>query len=277
MSISVITPSLRQSDWLKLCVASVADQGVSAQHIVQDAGSDDGTLGWLLQDDRVCASVERDSGMYDAINRGLRKASGDILSYLNCDEQYLPGILPKVQAYFRDHLDVDVLFTDSIVVNDSGEYICHRKASKPTLLHTLVSGNLSVLTCGCFFRREILDRHGLYFDSSFRVLGDAEWISRMIRSGVRVAVMRAFTSVFTKTGLNLSLSPQASDERQKLQLHAPAWARLAKPLVILAYRAKKALAGHYLQAPFEYSVFTRSSPCTRMSFSVRKPTHRWVP
>src|ERR1700722_12182525 len=108
MRFSVVTPSFKQSQWLKLCVASVADQGVEHEHIVQDAGSDDGTLDWLPHDARVKAFIERDRGMYDAVNRGLRRAQGDILSYLNCDEQYLPGALPAVEKFFADHPHVDV-------------------------------------------------------------------------------------------------------------------------------------------------------------------------
>jgi glycosyltransferase involved in cell wall biosynthesis len=96
MTFFIITPSLRNSDWLKLCIASVADQQVDAEHIVQDACSDDGTLDWLPHDKRVKAFIEKDSGMYDAVNRGLRKAIGEILAYLNCDEQYLPGALQRV-------------------------------------------------------------------------------------------------------------------------------------------------------------------------------------
>src|SRR5688572_28783022 len=94
---SVITPSFRSSEWLKLCIASVADQeDVTVEHIVQDAGSDDGTLDWLLKEPRVAAFVEKDSGMYDAVNRGLRRAKGEFVAYLNADEQYLPGGLKEV-------------------------------------------------------------------------------------------------------------------------------------------------------------------------------------
>src|SRR5882672_5223739 len=108
MRFSIITPSFRSSAWLKLCLASVADQAVAVEHIVQDAGSDDGTLDWLLQDRRAIVLVEKDQGMYDAINRGLRRASGDILAYLNCDEQYLPGALAAVSNVFdrSPHLDI---------------------------------------------------------------------------------------------------------------------------------------------------------------------------
>ena len=48
-------------------------------HIVQDAGSTDGTLDWLTSDSRVRVFVERDAGMYNAVNRGLRRTSGEIL------------------------------------------------------------------------------------------------------------------------------------------------------------------------------------------------------
>ena len=56
---SIITPSFRSSGWLKLCLASVADQNVPLEHIVQDAGSDDGTLDWLPGDPRALVFIER--------------------------------------------------------------------------------------------------------------------------------------------------------------------------------------------------------------------------
>src|SRR4051794_26309496 len=77
---SIVTPSYRSSDWLRLCVASVADQQeVECEHIVQDSCSDDGTQEWLAKDPRVKAFIEKDQGMYDAINRGFRRSSGHIL------------------------------------------------------------------------------------------------------------------------------------------------------------------------------------------------------
>src|SRR5271165_5451240 len=115
MKFSIITPSFRSSAWLKLCIASVADQeGVRLEHIVQDSCSDDGTQDWLPQDPRVKAIVEKDAGMYDAVNRGFRRATGDILAYLNCDEQYLPGALAAVAAFFAAHPEVDVALAGSV-------------------------------------------------------------------------------------------------------------------------------------------------------------------
>src|SRR5947207_15737324 len=123
MNLSIVTPSFRNSEWLKLCIASVADQeGAAIEHIVHDSVSDDGTLEWLPQDKRVKAFVEKDSGMYDAINRGLARASGEIVAYLNCDEQYLPGTLKAVATFFDEHPRVDAVVADTIVTDTKGDY-----------------------------------------------------------------------------------------------------------------------------------------------------------
>ena len=60
MQFSIVTPSFRNSQWLRLCIASVADQqGVEFEHIIQDACSDDGTRDWLPHDRRVRAFIEK--------------------------------------------------------------------------------------------------------------------------------------------------------------------------------------------------------------------------
>ena len=162
MKFSIITPSFRNSKWLKLCIASVADQqGVEVEHIVQDSCSDDGTQDWLPHDKRVRAFIEKDSGMYDAINRGFRRAQGDILAYLNCDEQYLPGALREVGDFFAAHHWVDIVFADNVVTDADGNYICHRKVLKPLKYHSWVC-TLGVLSSAMFFRRSVLEKYGLF-------------------------------------------------------------------------------------------------------------------
>jgi glycosyltransferase involved in cell wall biosynthesis len=275
MKFSIITPSFRSGRWLRLCIASVADQAVEAEHIVQDSCSDDGTLDWLPKDRRVKAFVEKDQGMYDAINRGLRRAGGDILAYLNCDEQYLPGALPAVAAFFDQNPAVAVVFADAVVVNPRGEYICHRRSVLPTKYHTLVSGNLATLTCATYFRRQLVRDLELLFDTSYRIIGDAEWISRLLGSGLNMAVLPRFTSAFADTGENLCLKPEAGLEQGRLAARAPAGARGLRHAIIAKYRLRKWLAGHYSQKPFEYAVYTMQSPDARLTFKVSQPTAVW--
>jgi glycosyltransferase involved in cell wall biosynthesis len=188
MMFSIVTPSRNNSDWLKLCIASVADQTEQVEHLVEDGASTDGTLEWLLSDGRVSPRSQPDRSMYDAINRGLGRASGDILGYLNCDEQYLPGALSKVRKFFEENPDVEILFGDAVVVDSRGEFICYRKTVTPHLLHTWVNGNLSIFTCATFFRRSLLER-GLTFNPNVRMVGDTEWLLRVIASGAKMALL----------------------------------------------------------------------------------------
>lgn len=264
MRFSIVTPSYRQSDWLKLCVASVADQGVEHEHIVQDAGSDDGTLDWLLKDPRVSAHVEKDSGMYDALNRGLRKAGGDVLSYLNCDEQYLPGALQKVQAYFEAHPNVEIVFGDVINIKPSGDYLSFRRMQTPLLYHTWTC-HLSTLTCATFFRRSILER-GFLFDAAWKIGGDGEWMVRLLRAGVLMGTIRDFTSTFTVTGENLGSSGPARTEALALRRTAPGWARSIRSLLILHHRMRRLLGGMYFGKPGSYCIYTRESLPARRKF-----------
>ena len=270
-AISVITPSFRSSAWLKLCIASVADQKVEVEHIVQDAGSDDGTLDWLLKDGRVKAFVEKDRGMYDAINRGLRRATGEVVAYLNCDEQYLPGTLARVADFFEKHPAIDMVFGDVIMVNAEGQYLRHRKMQTPLLYHTWTC-HLSTLSCGMFFRRRIVsDEHSL-FNPALRDVGDGEWMVRMLRRGIKMAALDEFTSVFTMTGANMSVGPNARRENRELFATAPYWARKLRPLLILHHRARRLLGGMYSQKPFDYDIFTLKSPERRQRFHVGEPS-----
>jgi glycosyltransferase involved in cell wall biosynthesis len=274
MRFSVITPSFRSSAWLKLCIASVADQGVELEHIVQDGLSDDGTLDWLMSDRRVKAWAEKDGGMYDAVNRGLKKSSGEYLAYLNCDEQYLPGTLQAVAGHFDRHPGTDVLFGDSLVVDAKGECLCYRKVQVPFKYHTLVS-HLQTFTCSTFFRRKIIDEHGLFFDTKWRVVGDADWVTRLQRAGIRMGVFRRFTSTFTDTGENLCLSAEAISEQQLLSDSAPIWARKLDFAIVWHHRLRRLFGGIYRQKAFDYAIYTPASPDQRVTHHVEHPTFVW--
>jgi glycosyltransferase involved in cell wall biosynthesis len=269
--ISIITPSFRSSAWLKLCIASVADQKVEVEHVVQDAGSDDGTLDWLLKDRRVKASVEKDRGMYDAINRGLRRVTGDMVAYLNCDEQYLPGTLARVSDFFRNNPEVDMVFGDVIMVDAEGRYLRHRKMQTPLLYHTWTC-HLSTLSCGTFFRRRLVSDEKSLFNPELRDVGDGEWMVRMLRRGVKMAALGEFTSIFTCTGANMSTGPNAKRENRELFETAPFLARKLRYVLILHHRIRRFLGGMYIQKPFDYEIFTLKSPDQRQRFRVSRPT-----
>jgi glycosyltransferase involved in cell wall biosynthesis len=251
----------------------VADQGVEHEHLVQDAGSDDGTLDWLLGDERVKAFVEKDSGMYDAVNRGLRRSTGDILCQLNCDEQYLPGALRAVADLFESHPEVEVVFGDFVVTNEAGEYLFHRKVQTPLLHHLWVS-HLPTFTCGIFYRRKIIDKYQAFFDPNLRDVGDGKWMLGLLQRRVPMAVLRRFTSVFAMTGANMSRGENARREARELARTAPQWARNLKWLLVLQHRLRRLAGGIYAQAPFSYSLYQREGR-ERVTHQVTHPVSRW--
>jgi glycosyltransferase involved in cell wall biosynthesis len=274
MRFSIVTPSFRNSEWLKLCVASVADQqGVECEHIVQDACSDDGTQDWLPHDQRVRAFIEKDSGMYDAINRGYRRAQGEILAHLNCDEEYLPGALREVQAFFEQHPQVEVALAGTIVVDGNGGYMCHRASMVPKASY--ISIRFPVSTSSLFIRSRVIKERGIFFDTRWRDLGDLHWVLALLRHEVPMAVFDRFTSTFADTGENMNLKPNAIREKSETLAMAPGWTRLVRPALILHHRLRRLSAGHFFLKPTKYSIYTKESPNRRVEFEVHKPTAVW--
>jgi glycosyltransferase involved in cell wall biosynthesis len=271
---SIVTPSFRSSKWLKLCIASVADQeGVQIEHIVQDSCSDDGTGDWLPHDKRVKAFIEKDSGMYDAVNRGYHRAQGDILAYLNCDEQYLPGGLRTVHKFFEQNPKIEVALAGTIVVDAAGSYVCHRHSLVPHTSH--VWHRFSALTSSLFIRRKVIQERNIFFDTRWRDLGDLHWVMAMMQQNVPMAVCDDFTSVFADTGENMNLKPNALREKAETKAMMPMTAKLLKPLWIAQHRLRRVKAGHFSLKPTNYSIYTLKNPDQRVRFDVEKPTAVW--
>ena len=127
MSITLITPVWNNAATIGHCLRSIAKQTVPCQHILVDGVSTDGTLEVIQQYQRPNTLVisEPDKGMYDAINKGLKHATGDIVGVLNADDYYpTPDVLqlveeafnnPTVEASYGDLLYVDREDTNKVI------------------------------------------------------------------------------------------------------------------------------------------------------------------
>ena len=255
MDFTIVTPSFRQLEQLGCCIASIADQeGVSVEHVVQDGG----TAGFAEFAKKMAERwpdrpgyrrimiSEPDQGMYDAINRGLKKATGSICAYLNCDEQYLPGVLKMVLRRFQISPATDLFLGDVVVVDGEGKPICLRKMVTPTLAHTWTC-HFAGLTAGIFFRRAVIEK-GLLFNTSYRVAADAEWYVRLLRAGVRAKALGEITSVFAEDGGNLGMGAGAREERIRLNQTAPLWMQILRPWWVLWHRCRRWFGGCHQKA-----------------------------
>lgn len=271
---SVITPSFRQLDWLKLCAASIGDQeGVAFEHIIQDAGTGPELEEWIRGNTRAQLIVEKDGGMYDAINRGLRRARGELCAYLNCDEQYLPGALRRVADFFDQHPDVDVLFADAILTDPKLEPLSYRRVILPWRGHVLARP-LGTLTCATFFRRRLVDE-GALFDTSWRIIGDRAWVLSFFERNYRMAVLREPTSVFALTGANLSNHASVQEEYARWGRLVPATVKAATPIIRAQHVLAKWREGAYANHAVDSAWYTRESFPKRRHFTCAKLGWNW--
>jgi len=121
LKITVITVTYNSEEFLEDCLNSVKNQDYNfVEHIVIDGGSTDGTLSKLkLKQNQFKVIVsEPDNGVYDAMNKGIRLATGDVICFLNSHDFYLSDkILSKVAKIFKENSDIDSCYAD-IVYSD---------------------------------------------------------------------------------------------------------------------------------------------------------------
>lgn len=123
--ISIITPSFNQGQFIEQTIKSVIGQNYpNLEYIVMDGGSTDGTLDILKKYEKELKWLSgKDKGQSDAINKGLKMATGEIVAWLNSDDYYLPGTLNKVAKYFETHTDGQWVTGDYVIIDGKGKEI----------------------------------------------------------------------------------------------------------------------------------------------------------
>lgn len=254
MKFSIVTPTRNNLEKLKSCVGSVRGQvGVeSVEHIIQDALSTDGTGSWLEQQPDLLAVTEADASMYDAIERGWARCTGDVVSWLNGDEQYLPGTLEAVQDAFDRNPSVDFVYGNAIIVGPDGEPLAARR--EIPLRHLYVrNGSLYAYSCTLFFRRRLLVTGHLQFDKSLRFAADADMLLRLLRAKRPHERIDKYLSLFMLDGSNLSCSPQMLKEIALVQaLHGGANFRWQRKFFLLGRVFERLMIGSFLRTKLSF-------------------------
>jgi glycosyltransferase involved in cell wall biosynthesis len=186
--ISIITPSLNRARFIREAIQSVEDQHYpSVEHIVVDAVSTDGTLDILHEFPHLRVISEPDQGMYDAINKGIRMAQGEIVGLLNTDDLYASGCFETVTDVFSRNPDALAVVGGTATFKDRNgirEFVRHVPAiASNELWYRLIQG--PPVTNAWFFQRSMFDQVG-YFDTRFRYAADRYFLIKIaLDSAVR--------------------------------------------------------------------------------------------
>jgi GT2 family glycosyltransferase len=181
--VSIITPSYNQAPYVEQTIQSVLGQDYARiEYILIDGGSTDNSAEIVRRYADLLAYwiSEQDSGQAEAINKGFKRARGDILAWLNSDDYYLPNTIPAVLKCFEENPDVVMVYGDMLAVNENGETINvlkYKQLSLEDLLCFQIIGQPSV-----FFRRAALDKAGP-LDITFHFLLDHHLWIRLAQQG----------------------------------------------------------------------------------------------
>ncbi|PJI85109.1 glycosyltransferase [Yoonia maricola] len=185
MKISVVTAVLNGRETLPAMLGSLTAQTYAdIEHVVQDGGSDDGTLELLEAQGHPGMVLQSapDSGLYHAINQGIRRASGDVIGLLHADDTLAD---PDVLAWAADALAdpaIDGVYGDlQYVARDDPSRIIRDWRAGPYAVAHLKRGWMPPHPT-LYLRREVFARSGLY-DTNYRIAGDYEAMLRFLTAG----------------------------------------------------------------------------------------------
>lgn len=190
MKISVVTAVFNRRETIATAMDGVnAQSGVQVEHIIQDGGSHDGTLDIIHERSGPQTNLlsESDNGIYDAINRGIRRATGDVIGLMHSDDYFAtPDVLSKVAQALKNP-DIDGVYGDLTYVSNSDptRVIRYWRAGPydPAKLRRGWMPPHPTL----YLRREIFDRWGLY-DTSFQIAADYDAMLRyLVKGQIRLA------------------------------------------------------------------------------------------
>lgn len=184
--ISIVTPSFNSVHTIRETLESVRLQDYpNLEHFVIDGGSTDGTLDIVREFPHVRWVSEKDEGNWQAMDKGIRMATGFVFAILNSDDCYLPGALRAVGEAIAAHPEWDGIFGDIVFVDGEGREIFRREEA---------GWDPKIIWCGfglahhqsLFLTKAIYERLGPYRYKDYKTSCDIEYLYRLVRAGAKI-------------------------------------------------------------------------------------------
>lgn len=210
--ITLLTPCLNAERYIAAALATVERQQYpNLEHIVIDGGSLDATLDILARHPATLVASERDKGSHDAMNKGLRLATGEIIAFINSDDLYAPGVLVEVAQTFASDPSLDVVVLGTVLfAGGTGSAIQLIEAHG----HFTEQGFwLPELTFGApgfngrFFRRRVFEQMG-DFDLRYFISADRQFLIRLALARAKARTLLIYGYFYRQHIASATLNPR---------------------------------------------------------------------
>ena len=213
--ISIITITYNAERWLERTMKSVLEQTCKEyEYIIVDGSSTDGTLDIIRRlesqfEGKLSLKSDPDKGLYDAMNKGIARAKGDFVWFINAgDEIYDADTLTHIVAAAKD--DTDVVYGKACIVNADGVKVSeHHKPTPPNLQRKHLLNGLVVCHQAILVRRSIADK----YNTDYRICADYDWVVRAVSASKKNAYLDEYVCKFLTEGVSQKQRKRAWKER----------------------------------------------------------------
>lgn len=207
--VSVITVCRNAEEFIEQAINSRLEQTYeNIEYIVIDGNSTDNTISVINKylDKIYCFVSEPDNGVYDAMNKGIKMASGDIIYFLNSDDKFYDKyVIENIIRFFQHNENVDFVYGPIIIfdpVTNESFVKTHEYVKKSYLFNNICQQAI-------FYKADSFKKVGL-FDDTLKIVGDYEWELRAIRRfHINIAYYPQIVAVYRNSGIS---SPYGSVE-----------------------------------------------------------------
>lgn len=213
MKISVITVCLNAQDTIQETLYSVASQSYkNIEHIIIDGSSKDKTLEVInsFERDNLKVVSEEDSGIYEAMNKGINMASGDYLFFLNANDKFIHNRVLEIFAQKALNLNKDLVY-GTFLQNDNqtGDY----GLKKQNNLNKFDLWKASPFQPTLFYKKELFEKFGL-FSSEYKIASDYDWMLKvLLNHKLDLYYLDTLVTIFDLSGISNSESTLPKEEQ----------------------------------------------------------------
>lgn len=222
MKISIITSCYNREKTIRDCIESVLSQDYdNIEYIIIDGASQDNSMNIINEYKGKIAKIisEQDHGMYEAINKGLRLATGDVIGLMHSDDEFYDSHVVSRLAECFKKTNADFVYGDGIFVNFN---------NKDKVVRNWIGGNYSrwKVRCGwlplhptCYIKREIMYREGFY-DESYKIAADSDLLVRYLyKTSLKVAYLHQYIVRMRMGGLSTDSTRRKQMWKEDIRLY----------------------------------------------------------